>query len=192
MKLTLLVALLIATLTIQAQVQKAAPLKKTTVVQKTKLYTDKANGFSIAYPTEWTIRIPDSTENAKLFVRSPKEGDDDPFIENINFIIKPMSGNFVIEDLSGAMKSILEKQVSNFNIIEEKFVTIKGIKAYQIEYTGTKKMDEVEMDLLLIQRILIKNSKVFTLTYASQKNSNKNFYNQAIAIMNSIKVLPAK
>ncbi len=164
--------------------------QQTNIAQNFKLYTDNKNGFSIKYPDTWNIRIPDSTENAKLFLRTPKEDDADTFIENINIITKTL-GNVKIsmEDIQTSIKKSLAAKLKNYQLLKDEIFGFKSADAYQIEYTCTKSSEGKEIDIIICQRLMLLEGKLFTLTYTGVVNGSKKLYNNALAIFETLQIL---
>ncbi len=164
--------------------------KQTTVAISWKTYTDYAKTFSLKYPSNWTIRIADSSEKAKVFVRSPKEGDNDPFIENLNVMIKKLEIQEVpIVYLQQALKNTFEKDLKNYTLIKEMIIQLNGGDAYCIEYSTTKIIDNVEVLIYVMQEVFTKNYFLYTLTYTAAKVPPNDFYNYVIAIIKSFTVI---
>ncbi len=160
------------------------------IAQKSSLltYTDTVNKFSFTYPNNWSIRIADTSEKAKVFVRSPKEGDNDSFTENLNVMTRKLGIEKVpATDLQKTLKATFEKNLKNFKSIEEKIVKTNGVEAYFISYTTTKLIDGMENTIYLAQQIFTKNFYLYTLTYTSAKAPPNNFYYNALKIINSFK-----
>ncbi|MBL0146495.1 MAG: hypothetical protein IPP48_12890 [Chitinophagaceae bacterium] len=154
-----------------------------------KLYTDKTNGFSIKYPDNWTIRVPDSTEKAKLFIKTPSEGDDDEFIENINVMVTKLSSTIIdIANIQTTLKKTLAEKLKNYQLVKDEIFEINDNDAYQMEYTCTKEMDGKEKNLFTCQRLIFIDNKLITLTYISVANSSKQFYKDALSIFETMEV----
>jgi hypothetical protein len=152
-------------------------------------YIDRVNHFSLSYPADWTIRVADTSEKAKVFIRSPKEGKDDSFTENINVIARVLeTGDITALQLQKAIKPALEKKMKNFAMINEKILTWNDKDAYQIEYTTTQNSDGKEIDSQVLQVMVVKNKTLYTVTYVAAKNGSQDFYNKAVEIINSFKI----
>jgi hypothetical protein len=152
-------------------------------------YKDSINHFSFRYPADWTIRVADTSEKAKVFVRSPKEGKDDPFTENLNVVARVLETNDITAlQLQKAIKPALESKMKNFTMLTEKIFTWNDKDAYQIEYTGTQSSGGEEIDTQVVQVIVMKNKALYTVTYVAAKNGPQDFYNKALEIINSFKI----
>jgi predicted acetyltransferase len=165
--------------------QKAKPI----TAIKWETYTDNANNFSLIYPNNWTLRIPDSTEKAKLFIRSPKEGDNDMFIENLNVTIRKMQAATVeIKDFPEAIKTALKKR-NGFELLQDKIIKSNDVDAYFIEYILINKVNDVDAKIKMTQQIFYKNKTLYTITYTALNEAPIEFYTTAIKIMDNFKAL---
>lgn len=147
-------------------------------------YLDTSNKFSFRYPANWTIRIPNEKESAKIFIRSPKENDDDSFIENINLIIREVRVDKInVEMLKKSVKEALEKKVNQYEFISGKNTTWLGTSAYEIYYSSINSGEKVK----ILQRVAFLNNKLYTITYVASYD-NTIYYKKAIEIMNTFRL----
>jgi PsbP-like protein len=164
--------------------------QKTNATSNYKLYTDNVNGFSVKYPSTWYIRVPDSTEKAKLFIKTPNEGDADKFNENINIIVKKISSGVVnVADIQTSIKKTLLEKMKNYRLLKDKIFEFNGNDAYEIEYAYTKETDGKEIDLITLQRLVFIEGKLITITYISLANSSKVFHEDALSIFETFEFL---
>jgi PsbP-like protein len=169
--------------------KKTTPNKTVDATKNWLLYKDSTDNFSFKYPTDWTIRIAEATEKAKVFVRSPSEGKDDLFTENLNVMLRPVSVQTIpAKDLQNSIKGALATKVKDFVLIKDKIFTWNGTQAYQIEYTATQKSGEEEMPVWTVQILTVKKGVLYTLTYVSSQDGPVDFYNKALQIINSFKI----
>jgi hypothetical protein len=165
------------------------PNKPVDATKNWLVYKDSVDNFSFKYPTDWTIRIAEPTEKAKVFVRSPSEGKDDLFTENLNIMLRPVSAQTIpAKDLQTSIKGALATKVKDFVLIKDKIFTWNGTQAYQIEYTATQKAGETETPVWTVQLLTVKKGVLYTLTYISSQDGPVAFYNNALQIINTFKI----
>ncbi len=155
---------------------------------KWETYTDTVNKFSFTYPNNWTIRIAGPNEKAKVFVRSPKEGDDDIFTENINIQTKFTNEKVDMKALQLALEVALQKQ-KGFLLKESEIIKTNGVDACYFDYSVLKTVNETEQTINMVQQLFVKNSKLYTITYTAIANAKNDYYATAVKIIKNFAII---
>ena len=134
--------------------------------QEWKNFTDTAGMFSAKYPSTWVNKI---KENNRVFFTSPRDGDSDMFLENINISVTPKEGygsEVKIADVFPVVTEALKEKLHEF--VEESRRNFKwnGADAAEIIYTGYSKTDE-SMKIRTIQWYCFYKSRLYIATFVS-------------------------
>jgi hypothetical protein len=141
-------------------------------------------GISLRYPPDWENR---TDESGRIFFTSPREGEKDPFLENLNIGYKSDEAYTSMLMLEPAFKTLpgqLQKSFVDFKVEKEGYIKMNGLDIYEIIYTGKMK-DQETQNLRFIQWFCVHDSKLYTITYSADA-VNKSFTNIAQNIMRGI------
>lgn len=114
----------------------------------TTTYANAVYGFSVAFPSNWTISEPG--KDTAVSATSPLEDNKDRFAERVDIIVREQP---VTVDLDRTVKSIvdaLEKE-SDARIIETESVALGGRSAKRVVYTATFGADRLKNTAYIAQ-----------------------------------------
>jgi hypothetical protein len=130
------------------------------------VYESPVYGIRTQYPDGWDIVI-QSTSNSSLSLRfdSPPENDTDTYRENVILEINTISNNTALRDYTtAALISYLESYPDlKFNEVSSTNLTNTAIPAYKL--VGSSTQDGLDF----MQIVAIKEEKVYTILYTSEK-----------------------
>ena len=148
-----------------------------------KTYTDPVYKMKISYPGNWTLT--DTIEGARFFIFSPSQDADDNFTENFNIQALPTEGEKIdLKQYVALNKAELEKGIGEYKKISERYLTQKGIKWYELVYTG--KVESVEFKMHFVQRYTIYKETAYVVTYTADATKKDPNAIVATGILNSI------
>jgi hypothetical protein len=165
MKKILLSLLLLASIAVNAQ--EFTTLSKST--------------YSIKYPSTW---VADENADAKGFtIKSPTEGQEDVFVENLNLAIEKLTSfGYTAQDYAAFSKGYLPQKIKNFTVITNKKGTL-GKDSWFMEFKGLQNNKKLQWK----QYYIVVNSKVHILTFTAEPDKYKNYLPVANAMMASYK-----
>ena len=145
-------------------------------------YTDKANGFSIQYPDDWTKEI---RGNSFIFL-SPLEGSGDRFKENVNFMIQDLSQQeLTLEEYTEITRESVIANLGKQSVVSLKDAKILGEAAKEFIYN----MNMNGNNLRIKQYWFIKNKKAYLFTYTAEPSKFNDYEAVASKIVESFKFL---
>ena len=150
-------------------------------------HTDSAFHFSFIYPENWKLKPPSAT--TRFFVTSPKETDNDIFLENVNCIARVIEQKgFTIKMAEAAIEGSLAEKLKDFKLVRKEYSTWNNSETLEIEYTCTQKTGDKTYNIRILQRMAVINDTMFTLTFTAEVNMYKMYLPTAKKIMESLKV----
>ena len=161
MKKILFLLLLVAT--IAADAQEFSTLSKST--------------YSVRYPSTWKV---DENADAKNFtLKSPTEGQEDVFVENLNLAIEKLTSlGDTAQDYAAFSKGYLPKKIKNFTVTTNKKGTL-GKDSWFMEFKGLQNNKKLQWK----QYYIVHNAKVHILTFTAEPNQYKNYLPAINAMM---------
>ena len=153
------------------------------------VYESPVYGIRTQYPDGWEIII-QSTPNSSLSLRfnSPPENDTDIYRENVILEIITVSNNTALSNFtSAALASYLESS-PDFELIElsSANLTNNAIPAYKL--VGSRTQEGLDF----MQIFAIKEDKVYTITYTSDKTRYSTYLPIIEEMINSFEVTYSK
>jgi hypothetical protein len=145
-------------------------------------YSDTDGRFSIGYPGNW--RLNSKPDNAVIQITSPKEKDDDNFLQNVNLQISASTST--IESYVNENLAELKKLVKNYREVSSMYLNRNGTRSFEITFKGTYGTMTYEMQIK--QLYIVSNGKAYMLTYASKADERDAFETTANKIFNSFKL----
>lgn len=144
-------------------------------------HTDPEYKLKLCYPATWTLN--DSIQGARFFIFSPAQNEDN-FTENFNVQAQPTEGQITdLKEYVNLNKAELEKGIGQYKKISERYFTQKGLKWFEIVYTG--KVESVEFTLRFIQRYTLYKGTAYVITYTADGTKKDPFVGTAVAILNT-------
>jgi hypothetical protein len=150
------------------------------------VYESPAYGIRTQYPDRWEIVIQsDSNSSLSLKFNSQAENDTDIYRENVLFEVNTISNNTAVSDYTtAALASYLESFPDlKFNELSSTNLTNSAaIPAYKLVATQTQD----SRDFMSI--VAIKDDKVYTITYSSEKTRYSTYLPIIEEMINSFEV----
>jgi hypothetical protein len=144
-------------------------------------HADPDYKLRLCFPNTWSVT--DTIEGARFFIFTPSQSEDN-FTENFNVQAQPTEGQITdLKEYVNLNKTELEKGIGNFKKYSERYFTQKGVKWYEIVYSG--KVESVDFNLRFIQRYSIYKGTAFVVTYTADGTKKDAFAATAMAIMNT-------
>jgi hypothetical protein len=149
------------------------------------VYESPAYGIRIHYPDGWEIII-QSTSNSSLSLRfnSPLENDTDISRENVVFEIKSISNNIALSNYTTATLASYLESYPDFELIDlsSTNLTNTAIPAYKL--LGSRTQDGLDF----MQIFAIKEDKVYTILYSSERTRYSTYLPIIEEMINSFEV----
>jgi eukaryotic-like serine/threonine-protein kinase len=149
-----------------------------TLVAQTKTLSKSA--YSIKYPDDWRL---EESSNTSFTLGAPSDGDDDAFVENINFVSYPVTG-YLPKDYAQYSKTTLPQKIKNFKVVEEKEVKQGDKTGYYMIFKGKQGNQALKWK----QYYFIKNGMAYVLTFSAQENMFSEYSKKISACLNSFTV----
>lgn len=166
--------------TAQRETPKTVDVRKES---KSKSWTEFKNSeLSIDYPADW--KIDDSGKSKTTFIVFPdRNSGEGGFTDNINLVIQKATAGLTLDKVSEMITKGNEKR-EGYKLLKSSKKKLKGSEILNLEYTGTRQ----DYDLKYKQHFIIKNGKVYNLTFtAKQKTYNKRVF-KVIRMFNSLDI----
>jgi hypothetical protein len=149
------------------------------------VYESPAYGIRIQYPNGWEIII-QSTSNSSLSLRfnSPLENDTDISRENVVFEIKSISNNTALSNYTSAALASYLESYPDFELIDlsSTNITNTAIPAYKL--LGSRTQEGLDF----MQIFAIKEDKVYTILYSSERTRYSTYLPIIEEMINSFEV----
>jgi hypothetical protein len=150
------------------------------VLDKSKFTTLDQDNYSIQYPNDWLIEK-DVTGEVAFFLYFDTARSEDEIGENINLMVQNVSSNLTLDQYTKISLDDINRQGSV--ISSEKIITPS--KEYQRVVCTMKMYNE---DLKFIQHYIVKDAKVYVLTFTSMERNFSKFEKSAEQVMQSFSV----
>jgi hypothetical protein len=149
--------------------------------QQAKVYKNRALGYSLEYPADFTVKVIGS---ATVFSSA---------VADRIFAFSP-SVNVVAVELGGApadlevfykqSKDALERSLVTVKFLEDKKDKLAGIDAYRLVYTSRQK----KADFKFMQVMCIRNNRAYVVTYTALQEQYDKLLKTAQAIVKSFQL----
>jgi hypothetical protein len=151
-------------------------------VGSVRAYINRNNFFSINEPLGWTTN--ESTGgNVVVTFTEPTSNNDS--IALIQIMVQTTSSNMTLEDLVTVAKNQEFLTFSSFSIIREAYRVVNGVDAYEIVATITTQGYNLRID----QVMMIKNLRIYIVTYAAVPDRYQHFYSDFDNSMETFTIL---
>jgi hypothetical protein len=148
-------------------------------------YESPVYGIRTQYPDGWEILI-QNTSNSSLSLRfdSPPENDTDTYRENIILEINTISNNTALSNFTGAALASYLESFSDFELIELTSTNLANntIPAYKL--VGSRTQEGLDF----MQIVALKDDKVYTILYSSEKTRYSTYLPIIEKMINSFEV----
>ena len=164
------VFLFVSSICLQAQIESTKNKEATEWLQ----LTDTTYKFTISYPAQWTLKLPNT--NTRFFFTSPVTSESDKFRENVNGITRKIEEKgFTILMATDNIKESLAKKLQNFKLINATESKWFGADMLELEYSGTNETDGIKYNVHFLQRMAVINGTLITLTYTAEDLQYENY-----------------
>ncbi len=148
-------------------------------------YESPVSGIRTQYPDGWEILI-QNTSNSSLSLRfdSPAENDTDTYRENVRFVIDTISNNTALGNFTSATLTSYLESFSDFELIELTSTNLANntIPAYKL--VGSRTQEGLDF----MQIVAMKDDKVYTILYSSEKTRYSTYLPIIEKMINSFEV----
>ena len=148
-------------------------------------YESPDYGITTQYPEGWEILI-QRTSNSSISLRfdSPPENDTDTYRENIILEINTISNNTALSNFTGAALASYLESFSDFELIELTSTNLANntIPAYKL--VGSRTQEGLDF----MQIVAMKDDKVYTILYSSEKTRYSTYLPIIEKMINSFEV----
>lgn len=159
----------------------------TTAPAKTAKVSDPAKHFEFSSPTTWE-NVPPNQANMVLMVRSPSEGPQDSFLENVNVVIVNIPGGagqvtldqIVPEAIAGVKAKVKATAVSEI---------VKGTLDGESSRTVTLEVQMNGITARSRQTYVLKGDDFYIITYSASADAKPEINDAVDEIMKSWKFL---
>jgi hypothetical protein len=155
-------------------------LQSTTVLDSSKFTKYEDENYSIQYPSDWILENNPAADIA-FYIYLNNHSYTDEIGENINLWIVPVGSDITLEAFT--KKSIQEFKAQGEVISSEKLLT--PTKEYQRVITRMKMYGE---DVKFLQHYILKNTKVYVLTFTAIERNFEHLEKSAEQVMLSFEV----
>jgi serine/threonine-protein kinase len=146
--------------------------------------TFEQRDFIVQYPDTFELNT-SGQMGFSFMILSPQTSPDDMFRENISLMIQDLKGlNISLDDYVELSKNKLEMLITDGKIIESKRKKTDDFEFHFIIYTGKHGI----FDLKWMQHYIIKNEKIYVLTFTAEIDQFDNYIEVATKIMDSFKI----
>ncbi|MCC5631378.1 protein kinase [Nostoc sphaeroides CHAB 2801] len=150
------------------------------------IYNNPVYGISIKYPPSWEKTVaPDRiTGNLVKFI-SPKEGNADNYLENLNLIVQDFpEAQKELEEFTKSYLDEIKQSYPNIKISEEGKSQLSNRPAYQVVYS----FEEDGINIKRLQVWMVKNNKVYIITYTADVAKYSEYFPTAQTMINSFEI----
>jgi len=147
------------------------------------IYSNEEYSFKLSYPKEWT-KYDDAMGTLVAFV-APKDGENDPFSENINVVVQDLSSQTVtLDQYVQASEEEIKQYISNADIISSKKTKLGENNAYKLVFSGEQGIYRIKW----MQIYVVKNNFAYVFTFTAEDSQYDKYISQVEEIMNSIEL----
>jgi len=159
-------------------------LSSSAAAEGSKTYRNPYFNFTVNYPENWEA----GEISGIAYFRTPREGTQDTFSENINIIVDNLTGNPVnLEQYTAYFFAVAPTSITGFQLVEKGTVVINGRDASFIVYASVQNGARLRHKLYQI----VDDKKGYNLTYTALEVNYDTFLPQAEEIMRSFSAAPA-
>jgi len=124
-------------------------------------YQNTSLGFGLDLPDDWKLGEGQTAE--MMVAMSPKEGDTDTFLENMNVIRTHLDQQISLQELYNLNLQNAQKQLPGFQALEVEAVDINGIPAIKLVYS----FNYQDVKVKNIVYLMLHGSTMYTITFAT-------------------------
>jgi hypothetical protein len=149
------------------------------------VYESPVYGIRTQYPDGWEIIIQNTSDSSlSLRFNSPPENDTDSFRENVRLVINTVSNNTGLSNFTGAALASYLELYPDLELIElsSTNLTNNAIPAYKLVASLTQE------GLDFMQILAIKEDKVYSILYSSEKTRYSTYLPIIEEMINSFEV----
>jgi len=131
-------------------------------------YTNSQYGFSISYPSGWTVQ--ENTGGSVVTFQAPSEGRDDLYRENLKVTVEDLSSSPMSLEQYKSAQMTKKQALANFNLIYDQAYRVSGFNGWKIAYTANS-----GMLMEWVEIFTIKGTTAYDITFSAQESSYANY-----------------
>jgi hypothetical protein len=163
---------------------RAIPAADTT---KWLTLTDTVYHFSVQYPGNWQLKLPET--KTRFFITTYPENETDFFRENMNCIARVIDqAGFTIKTAETAVKDALAAKLKDYKLIRSGYSTWNQSETLELEYTCTQESGGNTYSIHMLQRMAVVKGTLFTLTYTAEDKNYKKYLEAVKKVVASLKI----
>jgi hypothetical protein len=131
-------------------------------------YSNSQYGFSISYPSGWTMQ--ENTGGSVVTFQAPSEGRDDLYLENMKVTVEDLSSSPMSLEQYKSAQLAKKQALANFNLIYDQAYRVSGFNGWKIAYTGNS-----GMLMEWVEIFTIRGTTAYDITFSAQESSYANY-----------------
>ncbi|MGC4099862.1 PsbP-related protein [Ferruginibacter sp.] len=144
------------------------------------------NGYTISFPSTWTLDSSKKVALLDIFISSPKDTVNDNFSENVNVVIQDLSSlNLTPDQYLEANREQIKKLATNLKFIEDKKIQNGTKEFYKFIFTSTQGIFKLETE----QYYFISNNKAYIITLTTEEKKYPAYQAVGEKILDSFRLI---
>lgn len=150
------------------------------------LYKNQEHHFSLEYANGWE-KI-EQEDNPVVAFYSPKEGDEDTFLENLNVGVEDLSDypDLTLGEYCDVANGLIQNATADYQLVSKNGAVVGSNPAIQYVFTGKIR----DRDLKVMQMITLKNQRAYVLTYNAEPDKYSTFSGDVEMMVDSFGFTP--
>jgi serine/threonine-protein kinase len=146
-------------------------------------YTNSTHNVRIQYPQKWEKS--EGVMGSTVAFASPQESAKDLFKENVNLYVQalPADAKITLDEFTQQSIAQIKQMITDAQMVESTSDTLSNLPAHRVVYTGK----QGQFNLKFYQTYLLKDSKVYIMTYTAQADQFDKYLPEARAIIDSLR-----
>lgn len=143
-------------------------------------FTSTEHDFTLAYPLDWSQQ--EDIMGAEVAVLSHREGPSDTFRENVNVVVYDLADDpLTLEEFWSQSRDYIRDNLADFVLVESGDSSVDGRPAKRLVFTGTQDARQLKF----VQVHVMRNSKVYEITFTSEAAAYAAYVDTADEILDS-------
>jgi hypothetical protein len=131
-------------------------------------YTNSQYGFSLSYPSGWTVQ--ENTGGSVVTFQAPSEGRDDLYRENLKVTVEDLSSSPMSLEQYKSAQMTKKQALDSFNLIYDQPYRVSGFNGWKIAYTANS-----GMLMEWVEIFTVKGTTAYDITFSAQESSYANY-----------------